>query len=141
MDNYLEYIESKVNDSNSSFPSSTQACKKYYKERKGVVINTSVGVKGEEFEVVITYGILEGYLPHWNKIINKRDRGFNASMKKLYVICSRAKNYLHLISEKGRRTKKMAIKLFQEQSVRVHWDSDLATNCSRLKLQNNIVKV
>ena len=103
--NYLEYVIKKTNDPDSSFPIETQACKNFYKERNGVLINTCVGVKGEEFEVVIAYGILHGYLPHWNEIIGKKDKGFNASMKKLYVICSRAKNYLHLISEQGRETK------------------------------------
>nr|WP_284040508.1 3'-5' exonuclease [Sphingobacterium sp. lm-10] len=70
----------------------------------GVVINTCVGVKGEEFETVIAYGLLNGYIPHWNEIFS--GNAIEASKKLLYVICSRAKTNLHLISETGRKTKK-----------------------------------
>lgn len=70
----------------------------------GVVINTCVGVKGEEFETVIAYGLLNGYIPHWNDIFTGDPVA--ASKKLLYVICSRAKTNLHLISETGRQTKK-----------------------------------
>ena len=70
----------------------------------GVVINTCIGVKGEEFETVIAFGLLCGYVPHWNDIFEQN--GHDAAMKLLYVICSRAKTNLHLISERGRKTKK-----------------------------------
>jgi superfamily I DNA/RNA helicase len=70
----------------------------------GVVINTCVGIKGEEFETVIAYGLLNGYIPHWNEIFSGNAN--EASKKLLYVICSRAKTNLHLISETGRTTKR-----------------------------------
>lgn len=70
----------------------------------GVVINTCVGVKGEEFETVIAYGLLNGYIPHWNEIFS--GNAIDASKKLMYVICSRAKLNLHLISERGRTTRR-----------------------------------
>ena len=41
------------------------------KKNEGVVINTFHGVKGEEYTTVIAFGILNGYIPHWDTIINK----------------------------------------------------------------------
>ena len=61
-------------------------------------------VKGEEFETVISYGLLHGYVPHWNEIFS--GNATDASKKLLYVICSRAKTNLHLISETGRQTRR-----------------------------------
>ena len=72
----------------------------------GVVINTCVGVKGEEFETVISFGLLFGFVPHWNEIFDKTADHVDASKKLMYVICSRAKTYLHLISERGRTTRR-----------------------------------
>ena len=70
----------------------------------GVIINTCVGVKGEEFETVIAYGLLYGYIPHWNEIFS--GNATDASKKLMYVSCSRAKTNLHLISETGRTTRR-----------------------------------
>ncbi|MFI4912064.1 MAG: UvrD-helicase domain-containing protein [Sedimentisphaeraceae bacterium JB056] len=89
------------------FPDDTESFKAYYKEAEGIVINTCVGIKGEEFETVIAFGLLSGYLPHWDDIIDQsREHAMQVSRKLLYVICSRAKNNLHLIAEKGRKTGK-----------------------------------
>ena len=68
-------------------------------------MNTIHGVKGEEYNTVIAFGLLHGYVPNWNDIIRKSDCGRSASMKLLYVLCSRAKENLYLISESGRTTK------------------------------------
>ena len=76
-----------------------------FNERTGVVANTIYGVKGEEYDTVIAFGLLRGYVPHWSDIMNKNDNGKSFSMKLLYVLCSRAKQNLFLISEKGRMTK------------------------------------
>ena len=75
-----------------------------FNERTGVVVNTIHGIKGEEYNTVIAFGLLHGYVPHWNNIIGKNDNGRSASMKLLYVLCSRAKENLFLISERGRTT-------------------------------------
>ena len=44
--------------------------KNNFREKKGVVINTFHGVKGEEYRTVIAFGLLYGYIPHWSTIIN-----------------------------------------------------------------------
>ncbi len=72
----------------------------------GVVVNTCHGVKGEEFETVIAFGLLRGYIPHWSAIYDESALvASERESKLLYVICSRAKRHLHLIAESGRRTK------------------------------------
>ena len=103
-------------------PNDIQSFKSFYRERTGVVINTCVGVKGEEFETVIAYGLLKGFIPHWNDIFAQK--GIKASKKLLYVICSRAKTNLHLISETGRQTKKRkALEMTDElKNIRFQYD-------------------
>jgi superfamily I DNA/RNA helicase len=101
---FIKTIESRLNDPDFKIPSDIKSFKSFYREMTGVVINTCVGVKGEEFETVIAYGLLHGYIPHWNEIFS--GNATEASKKLMYVICSRAKSNLHLISEKGRKTKK-----------------------------------
>lgn len=101
---FFTNIESRLNDPEFKIPSDIQAFKSFYREMTGIVINTCVGVKGEEFETVIAYGLLNGYIPHWNEIFS--GNATDASKKLMYVICSRAKTNLHLISEKGRTTRR-----------------------------------
>ncbi|HMG84036.1 MAG TPA: ATP-dependent helicase [Ferruginibacter sp.] len=73
--------------------------KRLFSHNSGVVVNTCHGIKGEEFHTVIAFGLLHGYIPNWNE-----DDAINASRKLLYVICSRSKKHLHLVSETGRLT-------------------------------------
>ncbi|QGG55029.1 UvrD-helicase domain-containing protein [Paenibacillus sp. B01] len=73
-----------------------------FKQHKGVVVNTCQGVKGEEFTTVIAFGLLEGLIPHFS-LRNNSQASEESSKKLLYVICSRAKKNLHLISEVGRK--------------------------------------
>lgn len=47
-----------------------ESFKQCFKEKEGVVINTFHGVKGEEYTTVIAFGLLYGYVPHWNIINN-----------------------------------------------------------------------
>jgi hypothetical protein len=47
---------------------------------------------------------LNGFIPHWNEIFS--GNATQASKKLMYVICSRAKMNLHLISERGRTTRR-----------------------------------
>lgn len=64
---------------------------------KGITIATCHGVKGAEFDTVIAYSLLHDYIPH------AKDKDGDVNSKKLlYVIASRAKKNLHLISEAGR---------------------------------------
>lgn len=80
---------------------------KYFGEKNGVVISTLHGVKGEEYTSVIAAGLLNGYLPHWDYILDpiKKLCRKNETYKLLYVLCSRAKKNLYLFSESGRTTR------------------------------------
>lgn len=103
---FFDSIEKRLMDDTFKVPSDIQSFKSFYREMTGVIINTCVGVKGEEFDTVIAYGLLNGYIPHWNDIFS--GNAADAARKLMYVICSRAKTNLHLISEQGRTTKKGA---------------------------------
>ncbi|MBH0066064.1 UvrD-helicase domain-containing protein [Psychrobacter sp. SZ93C1] len=94
---YFKNIKLRLNDRSYNVPSDIDSFKKLYKERGGIVINTCMGIKGEEFETVIAFGLLNGYIPHSNEA-----SPHHASNKMMYVISSRAKKNLHLISETGR---------------------------------------
>ncbi|MBB4590424.1 superfamily I DNA/RNA helicase [Rhizobium leguminosarum] len=65
--------------------------------RRGITISSIHGVKGAEFDAVIAYGLLEGMVPNFNDA-----EQVQTAKKLLYVICSRARKNLHLISERGR---------------------------------------
>jgi superfamily I DNA/RNA helicase len=101
---FFDNIDKRLNDPEFKVPSDIHSFKSFYREMSGVIINTCVGIKGEEFETVIAYGLLNGYIPHWNEIFY--GNASEASKKLMYVICSRAKTNLHLISETGRTTRK-----------------------------------
>lgn len=60
-------------------------------------MSTIHGTKGEEYDTVIGFGLLDGYVPHFNDI-----NGVENSKKLLYVLASRARKNLHLISETKR---------------------------------------
>jgi DNA helicase-2/ATP-dependent DNA helicase PcrA len=77
--------------------STTDNFRKMFKQRHGITVSTIHGVKGAEFDAVIAFALLEDYVPHFSDQ-NKAD----SANKLLYVICSRAKKNLHLISERGR---------------------------------------
>ena len=76
-----------------------ESYRKMFQHEDGVVVTTCHGIKGEEFDTVIAFGLLHGILP------NRNERSENAAEKLLYVICSRAKKELHLISESNRSTR------------------------------------
>lgn len=98
--------------------------KKMFKEKEGVVINTCHGIKGEEYQTVIAFGLVYGKVPSIHIDSEKRDEEAN---KLLYVIASRAKSRLYLFSEKGRKYRDKGVKeyveafptrqLFQNKSV------------------------
>lgn len=99
--------------------------KQCFKEKEGVVINTFHGVKGEEYTTVIAFGILNGYIPHWDIIINKSLDYREAETKKLlYVVCSRAKNNLYLFSEQGRTTQRGVPLLSTDEILAIDYEYD-----------------
>ena len=101
LDRFISNLQEKLNASSDPLPSEVEYFKSLYKEKKGIVINTCMGIKGEEFDTVISCGLLRGYVPHWEEICAGKE--FESSKKLLYVICSRAKMNLYLISETGRQ--------------------------------------
>jgi len=74
--------------------------KVFFRESTGVVINSCHGVKGEEYKVVIAFGMLRGFIPHREEIKKDIIKADDSESKLLYVICSRAKKSLYLIAEK-----------------------------------------
>ena len=99
--------------------------KQCFKEKRGVVINTFHGVKGEEYTTVIAFGILNGYIPHWDIIINKPlDYRKDETKKLLYVVCSRAKENLYLFSEQGRTTQRGKTLLPTDEIVELKYEYD-----------------
>jgi superfamily I DNA/RNA helicase len=71
--------------------------RKVFQTRTGITISTIHGVKGAEFDSVIAYALLEGMVPHFND-----QDGQDSAKRLLYVIGSRARKNLHLISERER---------------------------------------
>lgn len=83
---------------------------KMFKEKAGVVITTCHKIKGEEYNTVIAFGLLQGMIPHWDAIFNPVISEESEANKLLYVIASRAKESLYLFAEQGRRTTKSKAK-------------------------------
>ncbi|MBN9146007.1 MULTISPECIES: UvrD-helicase domain-containing protein [unclassified Novosphingobium] len=65
--------------------------------QRGITISSIHGVKGAEYDTVIAFGLLEDMVPNFNEV-----EPIDAAKKLLYVIASRARKNLHLISERGR---------------------------------------
>ena len=71
--------------------------RKVFEGRRGITVSTIHGVKGAEYDAVIAFALLEGMVPNFN------DPSPAESAKKLlYVVGSRARKNLHLITERGR---------------------------------------
>jgi DNA helicase II / ATP-dependent DNA helicase PcrA len=99
-DNFFDGSKAKMDNTDFDYAKDTKSFKRLFNHNSGVVVNTCHGIKGEEFQTVIAFGLLKNYVPHW-----KEDDLIVAGKKLLYVICSRAKTNLHLIAEKGRTTR------------------------------------
>lgn len=80
----------------AEFIATTENFKKVFKQNDGITISTIHGVKGAEYNTVIAFALLQGYVPHF------ADQDEDSAKKLLYVISSRAKKNLHLISECNR---------------------------------------
>lgn len=71
--------------------------RKVFKQRDGITVSTIHGVKGEEYDTMIGFALLDEYVPHFNDC-----NGYENAKKLLYVLASRARKNLHIISEYGR---------------------------------------
>lgn len=76
-----------------------EAFRAVFRPRTGVVISTIHGVKGAEFDSVIAFGLLEGLVPHFSEPKYEKT---DIAKKLMFVIGSRARKNLYLISETGR---------------------------------------
>jgi len=76
--------------------------RKVFQHRSGITVNTIHGVKGAEFDVVIAFGLLQGMVPNFNDE-GEADGGVASAKKLLYVVGSRARKHLYLISEQQRK--------------------------------------
>lgn len=104
-DLFFEKARDRIEDIGEGMPTDVQSFKKLFKHPSGVVISTCHGVKGEEYDTVITFGLLRGYVPNWQVIIHgDPETAEDQASKLLYVVCSRAKRRLHIIAESGRFT-------------------------------------
>jgi DNA helicase II / ATP-dependent DNA helicase PcrA len=97
-DTFFEGTRKRLENPDFNLAHDIDSFRKMFQHEEGVVVNTCHGIKGEEFDTVIAFGLLHGRVPNWNESIEY------AAEKLLYVICSRAKKELHLISETGRTT-------------------------------------
>lgn len=80
--------------------------KMFFSKASGIKITTCHSTKGDEYDVVICIGLLKGKIPNWNDIKNSSIEHQNyVARRLLYVIGSRAKKHLYMISEKGHKTK------------------------------------
>ncbi|MBY5979976.1 UvrD-helicase domain-containing protein [Ferrimonas balearica] len=105
-DLFFEKAVSNIKNNSGQYEDTVTALKGFFKESTGVVVNTCHGVKGEEYDTVIAFGLLRGFIPNWGDIIRKPpDVGRDAESKMLYVISSRAKRNLYLFAESGRNTR------------------------------------
>jgi superfamily I DNA/RNA helicase len=72
--------------------------KNVFRQKGGIKISSIHGIKGTEFDVVIGFGLLNSWVPHF-----KDNNGTVNSKKMMYVLGSRARKNLHLFSETGRQ--------------------------------------
>jgi superfamily I DNA/RNA helicase len=104
-DMFFQKARERIADIGEDAPTETENFRKLFRHPSGVIISTCHGVKGEEYETVIAFGLLRGYIPNWQAIIHGAPGIADDWASKLfYVICSRAKRRLHLIAESGRFT-------------------------------------
>lgn len=81
----------------AQFIGEIDAFRRVFRDRSGITLSTIHGIKGDEYDTVIAYALLEGMVPHFADA-----DGANSAKRLLYVVASRARKNLHLIAERGR---------------------------------------
>jgi hypothetical protein len=104
-DSFFERARDRLDDPALSIQGDIVALKKMFKRPGGVVVTSCHSIKGEEYETVICYGLLKGYIPHWRSIYDKFIDDDIEAQRLVYVVITRAKRNLHMISEFGRTTR------------------------------------
>ncbi|WP_299807808.1 ATP-dependent helicase [uncultured Shewanella sp.] len=78
---------------------------RFFSSSNGVKIAVFHSSKGDEYDVVICTGLLHGKVPNWKDIYGCSVAHQNyVARRLLYVIASRARKHLYLVSEKGHET-------------------------------------
>ena len=88
---------SRIQSEGVYYAGEVEAFYRAFESRNGIAVPTIHGVKGAEFDTIIAFAMLDGAVPHFSEP-NQRE----SAKKLLYVIGSRARKNLHLISETGR---------------------------------------
>jgi len=88
----------RLRNENAFFSTDIDDFRRAFKSRTGIKVSTIHGVKGGEYDVVVSFGLLQNLVPNFN------DLSVESAKKLIYVIGSRARKNLHLISETGRIT-------------------------------------
>ncbi|AVX40777.1 Superfamily I DNA or RNA helicase (plasmid) [Carboxydocella thermautotrophica] len=105
LNSFMDGCRARIKERN--IESSIHYFRQAFRNNQGVVFTTVHSCKGLEYDTVIAFGLLWGFIPHWDDIINCSNEYSECISKKLlYVICSRAKRNIYLISESGRYTQK-----------------------------------
>ncbi|PPA87737.1 ATP-dependent helicase [Brevibacillus laterosporus] len=122
---FFEGAKNRILTEEYDVPTDIESFRSMFCNMKGVLINTCQGVKGEEFQTVIAFGLLRNYLPHWSEI-DWSDPTIEvpSSKKLLYVIASRARTNLHLIAERGRTTRSNRSLEINRQLASVEFEYD-----------------
>lgn len=97
---FFESSQSRIQrliDEGNPFVGEIENFRKVFKQREGITVSTIHGIKGEEYDTMIGFAILDNYVPHFNDL-----NGDENSRKLLYVLASRAKKNVHIISETKR---------------------------------------
>lgn len=100
INSFLVSYESRIQrliDEGNPYIGNIENFRKVFRQRDGITVSTIHGTKREEYYTVIGFAFFDGYVPHFND-----NNGIENSKKLLYVLASRARKNLHLISEKQR---------------------------------------
>jgi len=121
---FFEGAEERLIDRGDTELETVENLKKMFRYPAGLVVNTCHGVKGDEFTVVVCFGLLKGYVPHWSRIMDAAIDDGEEARRILYVVASRAKKYLHLFSESGRETRNRYPYSTTQELSGVVWEYD-----------------
>lgn len=123
-DAFFGSAQRRIDNPGFDYPTDIHSFRKLFKGRKGIVVNSCQGVKGEEYEFVIAFSLIDGKIPHRT---TPKDQANSSSKRMIYVIASRAKRFLHLISEIGRRDRDFPTPVLHELAYEydAHLPADL----------------
>jgi superfamily I DNA/RNA helicase len=102
-DQYASFFDSsaariaRLRKEGAQFIGDIDAFRRVFRDRSGITLSTIHGIKGDEYDTVIAYALLEGMVPHFADA-----DGSNSAKRLLYVVASRARKNLHLIAERDR---------------------------------------